>query len=237
MNQKRNLWEKLTGWLVGGSNAGLSQPELGLWRTLSDKLDDLSVRLDGQTAELAPGTGLDELQEQVQKLAKTQFKANSLQETQQAHWQATLEGLQKALALQDQALAELAKQREQTAEAARLEALKRILPALDSLDAAFNNGRRQVLQLPMSQETRQAVIAWLDGLRLARLRLLDALASGNIRPIPTIGQPFDPHYHVAVATDASGRAPDGIIVSEDRPGFASPTKVLREAEVVVARKQ
>lgn len=232
---KRSWLDKLTGWLTGGSAPALSQHELELLHTLSGKLDDLSAQLNGQPPEMSSASGLAELQEQVQKLAKTQFKANSLQETQQAQWQTTLESWQKTLTQQEQAMAEAAKQREQAAEAARLEALKRVLPALDSLDAAFNSGRRQVLQLSMNPETRQAVIAWLDGLRLARLRLLDALAAGNIRPILTVGQPFDPHYHLAVATDASGRAPDGIIVSEDRPGYASPTKVLREAEVVVAR--
>jgi molecular chaperone GrpE len=94
-----------------------------------------------------------------------------------------------------------------------------------------------VLRLPLDGEVRQAVIAWLDGIRLARMRLLDLLAAHEVRPIPTVGQPFDPHYHIAVAIDTTGRSPDGIIISEDRPGYASPTKVLREAEVVVARSK
>jgi molecular chaperone GrpE (heat shock protein) len=40
---------------------------------------------------------------------------------------------------------------------------------------------------------------------------------------------------VAVATDTGGRAPDGIIVGEDRRGYISPNQVLRFAEVIVAR--
>jgi molecular chaperone GrpE (heat shock protein) len=52
-----------------------------------------------------------------------------------------------------------------------------------------------------------------------------------------VGQAFDPHRHVAVAVDTSGKAPDGTILAEDRRGYATPDKVLRFAEVVVARSK
>jgi molecular chaperone GrpE len=87
----------------------------------------------------------------------------------------------------------------------------------------------------MPADTRRAMIAWLDGVRLARMRLLDVLKVYHVTPIPTLGQAFDPHRHVAVATDTSGQAPDGTILSEDRRGYTTPDKVLRFAEVVVAR--
>jgi molecular chaperone GrpE len=67
--------------------------------------------------------------------------------------------------------------------------------------------------------------------------MLDVLKSHNISPIATVGQPFDPNRHVAVATDTTGRLPDGLIVSEDRRGYATPAKVLRFAEVVVAKRR
>ncbi len=176
-----------------------------------------------------------ELVEQVRKLGKAQFKTNTLQESQLAQQQAALESLQKSVAQQEELMANLTRQREQAVQAAQLELLKSLLPILDSLDAAFESGRRQVLRLAMSVEARRVFVAWLDGLRLARLRLLDLLAAYQVTPIPTIGHPFDPHRHVAVATDSSGRAPDGVIVGEDRRGYATPTQVLRFAEVVVAR--
>jgi molecular chaperone GrpE len=232
----------------------LNEADLQLVRDLHQKLDSLSSVLEG--AESRPGSpngrsaplsqpesgpsGSEqayELTEQVRKLAKSQFKTNTLQESQLAQQQATLESLQKSLEQQEKLFQELAKQQEEALEAARLELLKSVLPVLDSLDAAFRSGRRQALRLPMPSETRQAVIAWLDGLRLARMRLLDLLAAHGIQPIPTIGQPFDPRCHIAVAVDTTGRSPDGTIVSEDRPGYASAARVLREAEVVVSRSK
>lgn len=47
---------------------------------------------------------------------------------------------------------------------------------------------------------------------------------------------FDPHYHIAVANDTKAQVPEGTIVGEDRRGYATPSLVLHEAEVVVARR-
>lgn len=258
MSKNKSFIDKLTDFIFGEPIPVLGERDLQTVRELHQKLDSLSAMLDRSQPTLQGSTlqmlevseqtkgaqptkahqaqeNLDGLTEQVRKLAKTQFKTNTLQESQLAQQQETIENLQKSIGRQEKLLAELAKQHEQAVAAAQLDLLKSILPALDSLDAAFGSGRRQVRQLPINREVRQAVIAWLDGVRLARMRLLDLLAAYDIRPIPTVGQPFDPHYHIAVATDTNGRTPDGVIISEDRAGYASPTKVLREAEVVVAR--
>ena len=133
-------------------------------------------------------------------------------------------------------LAEMKQTREQAVQTARLDIVKSILPALDSLDSAFESGRWQVLNTPMSTEVRRTVEAWVDGIRLARIRLLDVLAGHEVKPIPSVGTKFDPHYHIAVATDTNAQAPEGTIVAEDRRGYTTAHTVLREAEVVVARE-
>jgi molecular chaperone GrpE len=252
MSRKKSLFDKVNDFFFGQPVPVLSEADLEIVRDLHQKLDTVSNLLDraeikapssnGQPsaplemAAVEPDQAAD-LVEQVRKLAKTQFKTNALQESQLTQQQAALESLQKSVEQHEKLLLELAKEREQAVIATRQELLRALLPVLDSLDAAFNSGRRQVLRLSLNGEVRQAVIGWLDGIRLARLRLLDLLAAHEVRPIPTVGQPFDPHYHIAVAVDTSGRSPDGTIVSEDRPGYASSTKVLREAEVVVARSK
>lgn len=252
MSDKETFSEKLTNFILGKPAPTLGEQDLQTLRGLEQKLDALLELLNVQGANGqpsndrisapppdrlagAPQESLDDLAEQVRKLAKTQFKTNTLQESQLAQQQEMLKSLRESMSQQDERMVELAQQREQAAEAAQLELLESLLPVLDSLDAAFDTGRRQVLKLPMQGEVRQAVIGWLDGIRLARMRLLDVFAAYDVTPIPALGQPFDPHRHVATATDASGRAPDGIIVGEDRRGYATPDKILRFAEVVVAR--
>lgn len=248
MSKKKNFIEKFYDFILGEPIPVLSANDLNTVRHLNGKLDELLIAL--KTGPTEPGSpkfsptplfqSLEQnpdgdLAEQIRKLAKTQFKANTLQEKQLAQQEETLAGLQKTIERQEKQLVELAQQRQQAIDAAHEELLKSLLPVLDSLDAAFESGRNQVLKQPMSADTRRAVIAWLDGVRLARMRLLDVLKAYHISPIPTVGQPFDPHRHVAVATDTSGQAPDGVILGEDRRGYATPDKVLRFAEVVVAR--
>ena len=247
MSNKKSLVEKLNNFIFGPPAQGLSQRDLKMLHRVDRKLDALLQTLQAQETPPAAVGGspadngrpdpvaLEELTEQVRKLAKTQFKANTLQESQQARQQEVIANLQRSLEQQEQRLAELSQQQQQALEQARLGVIKELLPVIDSLDTAFETGRRQVLKLPLPEPSRRAIIGWLDGIRLGRLRMLDMLQEYHVTPIPTIGHPFDPNRHVAVATDASGRAADGLIVGEDRRGYATPDKVLRFAEVVVAR--
>ena len=253
MSQK-SFADKLTTFFLGEPVPVLSEHDLETIHKLDGKLDELltvikarpapSAQLDLEqqppletgapaAAEDQPADG--DLTEQLRKLAKTQFKANTLQEKQLAQQEETLARLQKAIDRQEDQLTKLMQQRQQAVEAALDELIKKLLPVLDGLDAAFDSGRGQVLNQAMPAETRRAVIAWLDGVRLARMRLLDLLKAYNVTPIPTLGQAFDPHRHVAVATKTTDQAPDGTIIGEDRRGYATPGKVLRFAEVVVAR--
>lgn len=230
MSHKKTLSEKISTLLYGNPVPTVNEP------ALHKKLDAILAALNnqpGSALSAPPAPDSDDLAEQLRKLAKTQFKTNTLQEKQTAQVEIALDNLQTAL---DQLQTRQTTQVQQATESARLELLKSLLPSLDSLDAAYENGRRQVLKQPLPAEARRAVIAWLDGVRLARLRLLDVLQAHQISRIPTVGHPFDPHLHVAVATDSSGQTPDGIIIKEDRPGYAAPGKVLRFAEVVVSRK-
>jgi molecular chaperone GrpE len=81
-----------------------------------------------------------------------------------------------------------------------------------------------------------AQIAWLRGLELVRERLLQTLALEGVEPIETAGQPFDPHRHMALdAVPASPEFPPGMIVTELRRGYVAGARVLRYAEVIVAR--
>jgi molecular chaperone GrpE len=238
VSKTNGFLDKLKDFIFGPPVQVLSPNDLQALAELRQHLEALS-QFNGHlpAPDGAPHAEGDQenLATELRKLGKAQFKANTLQESQLKQQQTALDNLQKIAAQQEDMIAGLMKQQEQAVQAAQFELLKSLLPILDSLDAAFENGRRQVLRWPMRPEARQALIAWLDGLRLARLRLLDLLAAYEVTPIPTIGQPFDPHRHVAVATDTGGRAPDGIIVGEDRRGYMSPNQVLRFAEVIVAR--
>lgn len=83
---------------------------------------------------------------------------------------------------------------------------------------------------------REAHVAWLRGLELVRERFLETLALEGVQPIAAAGQAFDPYRHVAVDTAPAGPgAPSGTVIAEARRGYVAGDRVLRYAEVVVAR--
>ena len=247
MNDRKTFVDKLNSFIFGQPTPVLSDHDLETLHQVDHKLDTLLKLLQTQPMPRSgqssspdgepEGETVAELTEQVRKLAKTQFKTNTLQETQLAQQQEALTSLQRSIEQQEKRIGELNQHQQEIFEQAQLEMIKSLLPVIDSLDAAFDTGRRQVLRLSMPAETRQAIVAWLDGIRLARLRLLDILKSHKVAPIATVGQSFNPNRHVAVAADTSGRAADGIIIGEDRRGYATPETVLRYAEVIVARSR
>jgi hypothetical protein len=81
----------------------------------------------------------------------------------------------------------------------------------------------------------RAINAWLRGLALVRDRFLALMAQEGIVAIPVARQRFDPRLHLAVQSEPRGDVPPDTIVREVRRGFRQGNRVLRYAEVVVAR--
>lgn len=84
--------------------------------------------------------------------------------------------------------------------------------------------------------TAKALYAWLRSLALVRDRFLALMAQEGIQPIPTLRRAFDPMLHLAVQTEARTDVPPDTIVREVRRGFRQGMRILRYAEVVVARR-
>lgn len=83
--------------------------------------------------------------------------------------------------------------------------------------------------------TAKALYGWLRSLALVRDRFLALMAQEGIEPIPTVRQRFDPRLHLAVQAEMTNEAPPDTILREVRRGFRQGTRVLRYAEVVIAR--
>lgn len=206
---------------------------------------------------------LSALEKQINRAGREQLKTNSLAETQ-------LEQLSEALNLlrtaDERRAAELDSLQQQVAasqDAARLDVVQAMLPALDSLDEAMRSGRA-LLEQPAapppappakgfarlaawlrgptpqprheSKALREAMAAWLEGLHYVRQRLLDVLASQNVRPIEAHHQPFDPQLHVVLdVVPAHDDLPPGVVANEFRRGYMQGSRVLRHTEVAVAK--
>jgi molecular chaperone GrpE len=93
---------------------------------------------------------------------------------------------------------------------------ERLLPVMDSLEAALKSGDTSGVQLTLKQ-------------------LTEALEKSNIRPIePKPGERFDPHRHQAMAAVEAASEPN-TVVSVMQKGFSLHDRVLRPALVTVAK--
>ena len=112
--------------------------------------------------------------------------------------------------------------REQTEfrEYAVAEAIKALLPILDSFDRA--------LQTHVGEES-------FRGIELINRQFHDALAKLGVRPIPAAGEPFDPYLHQAVEMVDTVDAPDHTVLEELQRGYKFKDRLLRPAMVRVAR--
>ena len=174
---------------------------------------------------------LADLEKQISKLGREQYKANALTAAQAERLEAALDALREAVARQEAALQE-------AAQLARMELIEALLPVLDGLEAGLRSGGRYAYRLyRRGSPVAATLMAWLDGQHLLRDRLLAILTAEGVHPIPTMGQMFDPYRHVAVGIVTDDARPDGQIVAEEQRGYAHGDRILRYAEVVVIRNK
>ena len=74
----------------------------------------------------------------------------------------------------------------------------------------------------------------LEGVRMVRKQLLDALASHGVQAIAAVGEVFDPEFHEAVGQLPTAERAPGVVVEEALRGYMIHERLLRAAQVVVA---
>ncbi len=105
-------------------------------------------------------------------------------------------------------------------EYALADAVKALLPILDSLDRA--------LEAHAGDEN-------FHGIELINKQFHDTLAKLGLRPIPAAGEPFDPYLHQAVEMVDTSDVPDHTVLEELQRGYKLKDRLLRPAMVRVAR--
>jgi molecular chaperone GrpE len=106
------------------------------------------------------------------------------------------------------------------------EALKSLLPVLDSFDLALKNA---------AQAADGAGLR--SGLELIRKQFQDALAKLGVREIETRDAAFDPQWHQAIEMVESDQAEDNHVLEELQRGYRLKDRLLRPAMVRVARSR
>jgi molecular chaperone GrpE len=102
------------------------------------------------------------------------------------------------------------------------DAVKVLLPTLDSFERALQIGAAEKSEFH-------------SGVELIYKQLQDALQKLGLRAIPAKGEPFDPHLHEGIEMVETSDAPDHQILEELQRGYKLKDRLLRPSMVKVAR--
>jgi len=120
------------------------------------------------------------------------------------------------------------RERRDVSEAAAADLLRDLLPVVDDLERALETEPG-----PAADGDRFA--RFREGVELIHRQLLDVMRRRGAEPFESLGQPFDPSWHEAVASEPADGRPDGEIVDEIRRGYRLGSRLLRPAMVRVAK--
>ncbi len=108
---------------------------------------------------------------------------------------------------------------QQAADGGKEELLTQLLPVLDNLERA----------LASAGEPEK----WRSGIEMIFRQFLGVLAETGLKPIPAVGESFDPKRHEALMREPSSQ-PENIILEELKKGYFFKDKTLRPSLVKVS---
>ncbi|HVF51051.1 MAG TPA: nucleotide exchange factor GrpE [Pyrinomonadaceae bacterium] len=123
----------------------------------------------------------------------------------------------------------LERERGETYNRVVVEVVGQLLPVVDNLQRAV--AAEASNETTESEEFRH----FLHGVDLIRKQLNNVLETMGVEPVPTVGQPFDPHVHEAIAAEESVEFEPDMVTHEIVRGYRLGDKLIRPAMVKVAK--
>jgi molecular chaperone GrpE len=102
--------------------------------------------------------------------------------------------------------------------------LKELLSGIDNIERAMGQ----------SQEANSIEIL-LEGVELTRDGLLATLEKFGVKVIESVGEPFDPNIHEAIAMEETDVMEPNFVLREYQKGYFYKDRLLRPAKVIVSK--
>ena len=116
-------------------------------------------------------------------------------------------------------------ERAEFAKFAKADLIEKLLDVLDAYDRALAT---------VPDDLKGS--SWVEGMWLIERKLRQILDSEGLKAIDSLGEPFDPYKHEAVASVESD-APEGTVITEHQKAYRLHDRVIRPAMVTVAKKK
>jgi molecular chaperone GrpE len=185
--------------------------------------DEDTVEIDMNSPSLSAEADLfaaqDELRTRTAELEKVKAERQDLRELL-ARRTADFENSRKRME----------RQRGETYQRVVAEVVSQLLPVVDNLQRALDT--EASVEANESEEFRH----FLHGVGLIGKQLNALLERLGVEPVPTVGRPFDPHVHEAIATEQTDEFAPDTVVYEVQRGYRLGDKLIRPAMVKVATK-
>ncbi|KZV40910.1 grpE protein, mitochondrial [Dorcoceras hygrometricum] len=104
------------------------------------------------------------------------------------------------------------------------EVIESLLPMVDS----FERAKQQII---LETEKEKKIDTSYQGIYKQFVEIMRSL---RVTAVPTVGKPFDPSVHEAIAREESHEFKEGIVIQEFRRGFLLGDRLLRPAMVKVS---
>jgi molecular chaperone GrpE len=114
-------------------------------------------------------------------------------------------------------------ERAEFARFAKADLIAKLLDVLDGYDRALATVPEELRSQP-----------WVEGMWLVERKLRSILEAEGLTPVDSVGQPFDPYVHEAVAHVESDQ-PEGTVIAEHQKAYRLHDRVIRPALVSVAK--
>lgn len=116
-------------------------------------------------------------------------------------------------------------ERAEFAKFAKADLIARLLDVLDGYDRALAT---------IPEELRNS--SWVEGMWLIEKKLRSILDAEGLQAVDSLGKPFDPYQHEAVAHVESDE-PEGTVINEHQKAYRLHDRIIRPAMVSVAKKK
>jgi len=190
----------------------------------------------------------------ISKMGREQFKANSIDAARQESNKQFYENVQTHFENTEKLLNSLSGLHSETRNKLNDDFIKELLPVLDGLEEAIRLIPDRTQSLPQKSEARGGLLKqifaasnaenapeklnfnqWFEGLKIIQNRLLAIFRKRDIAPIESVGQPFNPKFHIAVGIETRNDVAENVIIEEQLKGYCRKDEVIRFAEVIVAK--
>lgn len=194
---------------------------------MTDKKHHQHKEMPRHSAEGDAGASEDAAHPEAQAPATIMIESGELAslkqelETAKAKAAENLDGWQRAVAEFQNYKKRLERDREADQAMMKGDLIKKVLPILDDLERAL--------------EKRLAEDPWTDGIELIKRKLQGILDAEGVKRIEAEGAVFDPNFHEAISTEPVDGVESGRVVAVVLNGYMLGERVIRPAQVKVAR--